>query len=203
MEGFPLDSDHWVDNARIADITCVLFHYKFLEGHFHEQAARAVQEESYWNNSADYKKYLQVLDENPTLQVKQETAREIKSVDDLVEDGFLVVSEEYMMMVYDEQRKGGGQALGGEQSGPEDEAAIYRARAQAKVQSLRAQRLERHLEGLKEQNRREVERLRSALARVRKKNRSLTHQLRSMRASRSLRLLDKLARLRAKMLGRG
>src|ERR671917_786180 len=26
MEGLSLDSDHWVDNARVADFTCVLFH---------------------------------------------------------------------------------------------------------------------------------------------------------------------------------
>src|ERR671917_1510031 len=26
MEGLTLDSDHWVDNARVADFTCVLFH---------------------------------------------------------------------------------------------------------------------------------------------------------------------------------
>src|ERR671921_1608603 len=72
------DSSHWVDNARIADLTCVLFHYKFLDGHFHKQAARAVREGQYYNNSALYKKYLQILEGNPTLQVKQETAREIE-----------------------------------------------------------------------------------------------------------------------------
>jgi hypothetical protein len=33
------DSSHWVDNARIADLTGVLFHYKFLDEHFHKQAA--------------------------------------------------------------------------------------------------------------------------------------------------------------------
>src|SRR5215208_5241543 len=36
----PFDgSSHWVDNARIADFTCVLLHYKFLDGYFHQQAA--------------------------------------------------------------------------------------------------------------------------------------------------------------------
>src|SRR5215213_6559146 len=34
----PFDgSTHWVDNARIAGLTCVLFHYKFLDGHLREQ----------------------------------------------------------------------------------------------------------------------------------------------------------------------
>jgi hypothetical protein len=218
----PFDrSSHWVDNARIADITWVLFHYQFLDGYFHKQAARAVREGQYHNDSARYKKYLEVMDRNPTLQLKRETAREIKSVNDLVENGFLVVSEEYMMLVYDEERKGGGHALQGE---PEDEEVFYRARAEAKVQSLRVRRLKqqaeelrkdlrdpnRKVEQLREQNQREVERLSRILARVRKKNRNLkrrnrdlTHQLRSIKASRSLRLLNKLGQIRARVLGRG
>ena len=199
----PFDrSSHWVDNARIADITCVLFHYKFLDGYFQKQAAQAVREGQYHNESARYKKYLKVLDRNPTLQLKRESARELKSVNDLVENGFLVVSEEYMMLVYDEERKGAGRSPGGERGGPEDEAAFHRAKAEAKVQSLRAQRLERHLEELREQNQREVERLSRILARVRKKNRNLAQQLQSIRASRSLRLLNKLGRVPGMVQGR-
>jgi hypothetical protein len=225
----PFDrSSHWVDNAKIADITCVLFHYKFLDGHFYKQAMR---QGHYHNDSArytHYKKYLEILDRNPTLQVKRESARELKGVNDLVENGFLVVSEEYMMVVYDEEeRKGTGEhtPLRGERGGPKDEAAFYRARAQAKVHSLRVRRLEqqieklrkqeplepnRSVEKLREQDQREVQRLSRRLARVRKKNRnlrqrnrSLTHQLRSIKASRSVKLLNKLGRIRARVLGRG
>src|SRR5919107_1851900 len=197
---------HWVANARIADITCVLLHYKFLDGFFQKQAAQAVREGQYHNASARYKRYLEVLEKNPALKMKQETARELRGVNDLLENGFLVVSEEYMIMVYEEKRKGAGRhtpPLGGERGAPEDEAAdLYRARAQAKVQSLRANRLKRHLKELREQNQREVERLSTRLARFRKKNRTLTQQLQSIRASRSVRLLNMLARIRARMLGR-
>ena len=205
MEGLSLDSDHWVTNAKIADISCVLLHYKFLDGFFQKQAAQAVREGQYHNASARYKRYLEVLEKNPALKMKQETARELRGVNDLLENGFLVVSEEYMMMVYEqeeEERKSDGHSLRGERGGPEDEAALYRARAQAKAQSLRANRLKRHLKELREQNQREVERLSTRLARFRKKNRTLTQQLQSIRASRSVRLLNKLARIRARMLGR-
>src|SRR5215216_390626 len=206
----PFDrSSHWVDNAKIADISCVLLHYKFLDGFFQKQAAQAVREGQYHNASARYKRYLEVLDKNPTLKMKQETARELRGVNDLVENGFLVVSEEYMMVVYEqeEERKGASghtPPLGGDRGAPEDEAAaLYqRARAQAKVQSLRANRLKRQVEELREHNQREVERLSTRLARFRKKNRTLTQQLQSIRASRSVRLLNKLARVRARMLGR-
>src|SRR5215212_378856 len=207
MEGLSLDSDHWVANARVADISCVLLHYKFLDGYFHKQAVRAVEEENYWNDSADYKRYLQVLDNNPYLQVKRESARELRGVNDLVENGFLVVSEEYMMMVYEEEeRKGAGEhtpPLRDERGGLEEEAAaLYWARAQAKAQSLRANRLKRQLKELREHNQREVERLSRRLARFRKKNRTLTQQLQSIRGSRSVRLLNRLGRIRARMLGR-
>src|SRR5215211_7574277 len=109
----PMDgSSHWVDNARVADLTCVLLHYKFLDGYFHQQATQAVREGQYHKNSARYKKSLQVLDRNPILRVKRESARELRSVSDLVENQFLVVSEEYMMLVYEqeEERRGGGHA---------------------------------------------------------------------------------------------
>jgi hypothetical protein len=92
-------STHLVGNARIADFTGVLFHYKFLDGHFRGQAAQAVREEQYYKNSAAYKKYLQVLDKNPSLHMKQETARQIKSVNDLVDNRFLVVSGDYVSWV--------------------------------------------------------------------------------------------------------
>ena len=94
---------------------------------------------------------------------------------------------------------------------------MRRARAQAEVQGLRARRLERRLEELTEQNQRRIEKLRGQYQRrieklsrrlartkkrTKKKNRNLTNQLRSIRASRSWRLLNSLARLRARALGR-
>src|SRR5215207_2009178 len=74
----PIDgSSHWVDNARVADFTCVLFHYKFLDEYFHKKAASAVREQ-HWNASS-YKKYREALDTNLSLQSKQETVRELRS----------------------------------------------------------------------------------------------------------------------------
>src|SRR5215216_3252012 len=228
-------SGHRVDNARVADLTCVYFHYKFLDEHFHKKVASAVREENYPYNSSQYKKYLEVLEKNPGLLVKGEGARELRSVNDLVENHFLVVSEEYMMLVYDEERKrrSGDAPRRGELGEIEDENS-YKARAQAeaqgKAQSLRTRRLERRLEELREQNQRleqelreqnqrlklkqelreknwrRVEKLSRRLARTKKrtkkKNRNLARQLRSIRASRSWRLLSKLARLRARTLGK-
>ena len=81
------------------------------------------------------------------------------------------------------------------------------------LDKLRRQELlepNRSVEKLREQNQREVERLSRRLERFRKKNRNLrqrnrtlTHQLQSIRASRSVRLLSKLGWIRARVLGRG
>src|SRR5215210_5029290 len=221
LKYFTLDV-HRVEDARVADLTCVLLHYKFLDEHFHKQAAQAVREENYAGNSRQYKKYLEVRESTPSLQLKQESARELRSVNDLVENGFLVVSEEYMMLVYEQARKNGaGDALRqGEPDGLED-PAFDRTRAQAKVQSLRAKRLEQRLQNLREnnrkakkravekvreQNKRKLDKLSRRLARTknksRKKNRNLVRQLQSMRSSRGWGLLNKLCTLRARVLGR-
>ena len=92
----PIDpGPHWVSRARVADITCVLFHYKFI-GDFYERAVRAVKEESYANDSAKYKKFLGTLEQDPELQIKRETAQELRDINDLIDNRFLIVSENYV-----------------------------------------------------------------------------------------------------------
>ena len=87
---------HRLENARLADLSCVLYHYKLVDG-FREWAARVVREESYNPELMlrHYKRYLEVVEQNPGITIRQASARELGSVNDLVDDGFLVVSEEY------------------------------------------------------------------------------------------------------------
>jgi len=87
---------HRVENARLADISCVLYHYKLVDG-FQEWAAQVVREERYNPELTlrHYKKYHEVLEQNPGIRIKQPTARELGSVNELIDNGFLVVSEEY------------------------------------------------------------------------------------------------------------
>src|SRR5215211_4079332 len=187
----PMDeSSHWADNARVADFTCVLLHYKFLDGYFHQQATQAVREGQYSNNSVLYKRSLEVLERNPILQVKRETARELRSINELVENQFLVVSEEYMMLVYEQARKNGtGHALRqGEPDGLED-PAFDRTRARAKVQSLRAKRLEQRLQDFTEQHERELEK---RLEKLRENNRKAKKRAVEKVREQNKRKLDKL-----------
>ena len=185
----PFDgSTHWVDNARIAGLTCVLFHYKFLDGHLREQAAQAVREEHHYDNSAEYKKYLQVLEGNPTLRVKQDTSKEFQGVNDLLENGFLVVSEDYVGWVNAEEEKSVllQPAYQGEQHGLAE--AFLKARRQERTKALKVRRLERQLlkRNLKIRNSKQNQRL------LKKRVRILERQLQSTRSSRSWRLLNKL-----------
>ena len=159
---------HWVGRARVADITCVLFHYKFI-GDFYERTVRAVKEENYWNNSAKYKKFLKALEQNPELQIKRETAQELKDVNDLVDNQFLVVPGDYMAWVDEEERKS-------------EPAGIMRRRVEKLESSLAEERRRIKL--------------------LERKNQNLERQIQDIQGSRSWKLLGKLGRIRARMVGK-
>jgi hypothetical protein len=170
----PVDeSPHHIDNARIADLSCVLFHYKYV-GRFREQAARAVREENHWNDSAQYKQYLEVLDKNPRLMLRQDTSRELKSVNELLEEQFLVVSEDYVSWVNAEEERW---VLGeGKQHRPSE--MLLRARRLDRAKTLRIQRLEKELRDLG----RQIEESRRIQRRLRRRVRALKQQVQSTQA---------------------
>lgn len=85
---------HGIRNARVADFSCVLYHYKLVDG-FRERVTQAAQEETYAQATFHYKKYHEVLERNPGIRIRQDTARELGSVNELIDSGFLVVSDEY------------------------------------------------------------------------------------------------------------
>jgi len=163
VEGSP----HHIDNARIADFSCVLFHYKYV-GHFHEQAAQAAQEENHWNNSAQYKQYLKVLNENPDLTLRHDTSQEIQSVNDLLEEQLLVVSDDYVSWVNAEEKL---RLLPGSEHNVSSEE-LLRTRRRDRAKTLRIQRLEKQLRDL----RREIEETKRSRRRLRRRVRMLKDQ---------------------------
>lgn len=88
---------HHVDNAFIADVSCVLYHYKFHTG-FREYARRAVNEKTHSNDSEEYRAYLNTL-QNGDLTLKTDTMQRLDSPRELVERDFLSVSEQYATYV--------------------------------------------------------------------------------------------------------
>ncbi len=86
--------EHFVRDARIADVTAVLFHYKFLAD-FAARTVRAIQEENYHTHSEDYKKYHRILQQSPGLTIKQPTSRQFERIEELIDNQFLYVSAAY------------------------------------------------------------------------------------------------------------
>lgn len=92
--GIHLLSPHDVSGARLADFSCVLYHYKFV-ARFAERVRVAVERRNYWRESLEYRHYHEVLAANGAVMLRRPTARELRDVDELVEAGFLAVSERY------------------------------------------------------------------------------------------------------------
>src|SRR5215204_5744539 len=190
----PVDSTmHRISNARVADFTCVLFHYKLLD-RLYEQALRAVAEKNYPNRHEKYEKYVTALEQNPELQIKQETARELNSVNDLVENQFLAVSGDYMVWVDAEEEMRVVDAMEGE---PRRFAEAY-FKARVRVQTLSARRLQRQIRELQIGVAKE-RRKRQALER---RNNTLELQLQAIQNSRSWKVMKTLSYVRSKVLRR-
>ncbi len=215
----PVDrSEHWAGNARVADFSGVLFHYKLL-GTLYGLVRREVSERSYVNRHAKYEKYLKVLDAAPELLIKRETSRELKHVNDLVGTQFAVVSREYMRFVESEAQKVEGYTTDGELE--RAYGLFFKARTEARERSREATQLQQKNMRLRrrikdheqsenqEHIRREREVLRGRLERkdqrieeLESANKRLEDQLSGIQSSRTWRLLDGLNRLRLRVLGR-
>lgn len=89
-----LEDSHRVEQARVADVTSVLYHYKFA-GDFHCRVERAVREENYYHASHEYKCYSAVLQMRPSVELRQPTSQVLDDPEILLNNGFLVASDAY------------------------------------------------------------------------------------------------------------
>lgn len=95
----PMDlSDHWAGNARVADLTGLLLHYKLTDG-LYGQVRREMEERRDLNLGGKYDKYSGVLGETPSLLIKNDASRELGSVNDLVGTHLVTVSRRYIELV--------------------------------------------------------------------------------------------------------
>lgn len=86
---------HFVDHAHVADISGVLCHYKFTPG-FRARVDSAVRSGAYADGSWEYRRYQQALDREPDMALCRATAQTLHSVNDLVANGFLQVTDDYL-----------------------------------------------------------------------------------------------------------
>ena len=91
----PFIAWHHALNARLADISCVLLHFPFVDS-FYAKVVEAVESGRYGFLTTDeYTSYLGGLRKLPQLRLKLESARMLLTVDELVGNGFLVESADY------------------------------------------------------------------------------------------------------------
>jgi hypothetical protein len=89
-----LMTSHRIRGGEVADVTAVLRHYKYV-GPFHALAKRAVLERSYYRDSEEYRQYIRAFARKPGLELFSANSREFRHVDQLIDEGFLVVSPAY------------------------------------------------------------------------------------------------------------
>jgi hypothetical protein len=94
MELFP--HVHFVNNARLADFSCVLRHYK-LTGNAIEMALQS--KEGFPANSRVYSQLIDFVASNFTTSIKQRGAAQLKQTAELVDNGFLFASTDYLTYV--------------------------------------------------------------------------------------------------------
>jgi hypothetical protein len=96
----PFIAWHHALHARLADISCVLLHFPFVDS-FSAKVAEAVKSGRYGYLTTD--EYVSYLDgvQQPRLTLKRESARRLGTVDELLENGFLVDSANYRRWLTD------------------------------------------------------------------------------------------------------
>ena len=201
---------HSIRNGRVADLTCVLFHYKFYAFALQDYWYKAIEHKRGRSpfGKRRYEQYVEVLEKNPELQLKLESSREIASVNDLLENGFLVASEDYIGWVDTEEEKNVWKA--DPQSKPHELAeAFLGLKRRERAKTLTVGRLERQLlehsreiEELKEElldRDQKLQRLKHKRQRLRKQNDRLEKQLANIASSRAWKLVDTLRHIKDRL----
>ncbi len=85
---------HGIGNAHIADISSVLYHYKFTSK-FPEKVDTAIREEHYYQKSSEYKAYKARQESFSKGNLLSPNTKRLTSVDDLVQNDFLQVTSAY------------------------------------------------------------------------------------------------------------
>jgi len=187
-------SSRWVYNAKVADLTGVLFHYKFLDGYFQALSTRNVREKQYRHQTGKYEMYLAGMKKSPSLQIKQDSAREIKGVNDLLEDQFLVISEDYVSWVNDQEEKNVLlQASQGEKQEPAASSLAF-----SQQQRVRVLKRQQHAQQCRQVQ--QLIELQTAKQRAERRARKLEQQLENMQASWSWKLIKRLYYIKARVL---
>ncbi len=186
-------SDHWVGNARIADFTALFLHYK-LSANLYELVRREIEERRYVNRHGKYDKMHKILAQAPSLLMRNDTSKELKSVNELVGTRFVTVSEQYMDFVENEARREGSYS---EESRSERlSEAFFNARAEVVDVGRNTRELQQELKELRAEAKTKVETRRAVMRRARDAER----QIEAIQSSRTWRALSMFKRIKTRVL---
>ncbi len=94
---------HHVTNAKLADFTCVLLHYPFTSS-FYNKVMDAIETNRYaLSASHEYAKYWDRIRTNQDFTIKRATSSKLNGLPELIDKGFLVVSDRYIQWINDIQ----------------------------------------------------------------------------------------------------
>ncbi|MBN2440167.1 MAG: glycosyltransferase family 2 protein [Spirochaetales bacterium] len=95
----PFTHPHFCNNALLADVTCLLKHYKFIHS-FPDLVQKVTEEENYpYYSMIEYNLYKEYLQNNKTPCFYSSDAQKFNSTTDLIREGFIVVSEAYTRFI--------------------------------------------------------------------------------------------------------
>ena len=87
---------HFVNNAKLADISCIMLHYKLTS----DALKDALQnKEAFKGNSKGYIDFMEFILKKGGDQIKANSAVKFRTVNDLIESGFLFTSDKYRKYV--------------------------------------------------------------------------------------------------------
>ena len=185
-------SDHWVGNARIADFTALFLHYK-LSANLYELVRREIEERRYLNRHGKYDKMHKILAEAPSLLMRNDTTKELKSVNELVGTRFVSVSRQYMNFVENEARTNGHYSEEGRSERLSE--AFFNARAEVAAYTRNARELQQELKELRAEAKKRIETRRAVVRRAR----NAEKQIETIQSSRSWGALSMIKRVRTRV----
>lgn len=89
-----LESAHFVRGACIADVSCIIRHYKF-DAEFRDRCVRVAREGTHFMNSVEYRSYLRALQNDPQLTLWSADAQRYSSTSALIDQWTVRVSHAY------------------------------------------------------------------------------------------------------------
>lgn len=103
----PFVHPHFSNKAYVADVNGVLKHYKFIAT-FKEQVIRRLEAKEFcYYGEREYQEYYKVIKDENSLNLYSPQAKKLEQVEELLEQGFLIVSKAYCQYMQElETRRG-------------------------------------------------------------------------------------------------